>query len=208
MGPELLAWFVLFTVPVALEAPTPPVVAWEDLAQVPDGHVGELVQLRVQAHSRPETWEPFLTRFSPDGYVCLRAWSDAQLPWIEEHYRAPQVVLFARRDTPWARVLEGATPHQRLAVGCIPRAFQAGHLWIEVVGACRTRQQLTEGAVLHVERALDLLDREAPALAREQLQRALAAPLPDHAVQAIRSLCDRCERAVSALGQRVSNLGR
>lgn len=208
MGPELLAQFVLFAVPVALDAPTAPIVAWEDLVRVPDGHLGEVVQLRIQAHSRPQTWEPFLTRFSPDDYVCLRAWSDAQLPWVEGHYLAPQVVVFARRGSPWAEVLEQATPHQRLAIGCVPRAFQAGHLWIEVVGACRTRRQLTEGAVLHVERALELLAREAPALARQQLGRALAAPLPRHAVAAIDALVARCDQALAAVEARAAAFPR
>jgi hypothetical protein len=204
MGPELIALFVLFAVPVALDAPVAPVVAWEDLASVPDGHLGEVVQLRIQAHSRPQTWEPFLTRFSPDDYVCLRAWSDAQLPWVEEHYHAPQVIVFARRGSPSAEVLAGARPHERLAIGCVPRAFQAGHLWIEVVGACRTRRQLPEGSVLHVEKALELLGREAPALARQQLERALAAPLPRHAAAVIDALVVRCDRALQAAQARAA----
>jgi len=195
MGPELLSQLILFVVPVALEAPTAPTVQWEELVQVPDGRLGETVQVHVQAHSRPETWEPFLTRFSPVEYVCLRAWSDAQLPWFEEQYDAPKAVVFARKHSPWAEVLAQAAPHERLTLAVVPRAFQAGHLWVEVVGAQRSSRQLTEGAVLHVEKALALLEREAPALAREQLERALAAPLPVHAVEAVKALVARCDRA-------------
>lgn len=196
MGPEALAQLILFTVPVALEAPTVPTVQWEELVEVPDGRLGETVQVHVQACSHPETWEPFLTRFSPEEYVCLRAWSDAQLPWLPDQYHAPRAVVFARRDSPWAELLGEAAPHERLALAVVPRAFQAGHLWVEVVGGQRSRRQLTEGAVLHVEKALTLLEREAPELARGQLERALAAPLPVHAVEAVRALVARCDHAV------------
>ena len=208
MGPELLSQFILFAVPVALEAPTAPTVEWEEVVQVPDGRLGETVQVYVQAHSRPETWEPFLTRFSPEGYVCLRAWSDAQLPWLEEQFGAPKAIVFARKGSPWAEVLEQATPHQRLALAVVPRAFQAGHLWVEVVGAHRAHRQLTEGAVLHVEKALALLEREAPALAREQLERALAAPLPEHAIAAVQALVARCDHALEVARVRVASFRR
>ncbi len=143
MGPDAIAQLVAFTLPLALGTPKPESVPWEDLVTAPDGQLGEVVQIHVQAHSRPETWEPFLTRFSPAEYVCLRAWSDDQMPWIEEHYDQPQVVVFARRGTRQADELLAADPHERLALGCAVRAHQAGMVWIEVLGARSTRAQLT-----------------------------------------------------------------
>ncbi len=208
MGLELLSHLLLFAIPLAVEAPTIPTTAWEDLATVPDGRLGELVQIHVQAHSRPTTWEPFLTRFSPTEYVCLKAWSDAQMPWVEEHYENPQVIVFARKGSPEARRLADADPHTRLVLAVIPRAFQAGMVWIEVIGAQPTRKQVTEGTVLHVEKALDLVGRDAPGLARDQLVRALAAPLPDHARRAIAVLVARCDRSLEIIEARTAAFRR
>lgn len=188
MGPELLSHLVLLVAPLAAGTPLPPAATWDELVEIPDGRLGELVRLHVQAHSQPETWEPFLTRFSPGEYVALRAWTDQQLPWYREEYDHPRAVVFARRGTPAARRLLAAPRHQRLALGCIPRAYQAGMLWVEVVGACRSQRQIPEGSVLHVEKALRLIEREAPGLAREQLERALAAPLPEHARERVREI--------------------
>lgn len=202
MGPELFSQLIAFTIPLALNAPQPETIAWEDLVAVPDAQLGELVQMHVQAHSQPQTWEPFLTRFSPEEYVCLRAWSDQQMPWVEEHFDEPQVVVFARRGSRQAERLLAADPHERLALGCTVRAHQAGMVWIEVLGACTTREQITEGAVLHVEKAIELLERDAPQMAREQLARALTAPLPQHARKDIEVILEQCDARIRGIETR------
>ncbi len=199
MGPYVISRLILFAAPLMAGAPKPPLASWEGLVAAGGGELGKLVQLDLQACSRPTTWEPFLTRFVPEEYICLSAWSDAQLPWLEEDYETPLAVVFARRGSPAARVLAAAKPHERLTLACIPRSFQAGNLWVEVVLAHKSHWQLTEGAVLHVEKALELLGREAPELAREQLERALAAPLPSHAAAAIAGLLERCGESGSRL---------
>jgi hypothetical protein len=208
MGPEILSLILLSLIPMAVEAPVPPKVAWREVATNTEQHLGQLLRFHVQAHSRPEVWEPYLTRFSPGGYVALRAWSDDQLPWIEQDYHDPQVVVFARRGSGAARRLEQALPHQRFVLACIPREVQAGMVWIEVVGAKPTREQLPEGSVLHVEKALDLLEREAPGLAREQLVRALAAPLPKLAREKIAVLVATCDRRLAAVKARNGDFKR
>lgn len=208
MGPEILSFILLTLVPMAVEAPVPPQVEWREVATHPEQHLGQLVRFHVQAHSQLSGWEPYLTRFSPGGYVALRAWSEDQMPWLEQDYHAPGVVVFARRGSGAARRLQQATTHQRLVLACIPREIQAGMVWIEVVGAKPTREQVPEGSVLHVEKAIDLLEREAPGLAREQLVRAMAAPLPALALERVRALVATCDRRLARVEARSAGFER
>ncbi len=176
---------------MAREAPVLPLVEWEELVAHSHEEIGRTVRVFVQVEGRVETWEPYLTRFTPQTYLGVRGWSDAQMPWLEVDYRHPRVHLFARRDRAVARRFEAARPHDRLTVACVVRGIFAGRVWVEALGARPTRESVPEGTVLHAEKALDLLRREAPGMAREQLERALAAPLPRRAREALEALRDR-----------------
>lgn len=190
---ELVPLF-LSLVSLAREAPTLPLVSWEEVSAQPGRELGRLSRMRLQVHSVEEgPWEPYFTRFSAEAYVAVRAWSDVQLPWVREDHDAPRALVFARRGTRAARALSGAAPHDRVVVACVPRAWFAGRPWIEVVAVRRTREYVPEGSVLHAVKALELLGRNDHELARDQLGRALAAPLPAHAREALEALVEACD---------------
>lgn len=192
MGIGVLAQVTAFTIPIALETPRVEPVTWEELTRYPDARMQETVEVRLSKHSMIEDWEPYHTRFSPEDYVAVRAWSDDQEIWFEEVFGAPKAVVFARRGSRAEEVLTSAERHDRLALACVPQCYQAGYLWIEATEACTTRAKLTEGATLHVERALDLIERDAPRMAEEQLVRALAGQLPKATRRELEKLLEDC----------------
>lgn len=165
-------------VPLAARAPELPRTTWKEIAARPDLHYGRLTRLVVQHRSLETDWEPFLTRFDPSSYLAVRAWADEQQPWIRVDYERPVARLFVRRGTRAARLFAEARPHDRIVVACEVKALLLGLPWIEVVCARRMRKYIPEGSVLHAARALEFVERQAWPLAQDQLDRALAAPLP------------------------------
>jgi len=81
-----------------------------------------------------------------------------------------------------------------------------GRPWIEVVSARRTREYVPEGTVLHAAQAEEFLEREAWPLALDQLDRALAAPLPAHArvrLEAVKADLARLEAEADTPGHKL-----
>ncbi|GEM_PF-1347342 len=163
-------------------------VTWEEVnAQRAQPMQGDL-QLAFQFHSLEQDWNPYCLPFSKRTHIAVRAWSDNQLPWIRSDYDNPAARYFVKRGSFAERLLAKATPHERFVVVGRVRAQFLGQSWIEVVAATPAREQIPLGSVLHASRALDLFDRGATELGLEQLLRALAAPLPAHAREALLSL--------------------
>jgi hypothetical protein len=160
-------------------------VSWEE-ASAPRAQPmqGEL-QLVLQFHSIEHDWEPYCMPFSERTHLAVRAWSDSQLPWIRAAYDNPRARYFVRRGGFAERLLARAAPHERIVVVGRVRAQFLGQPWIEVIAACPAREQIPLGTILHASRAIDLLQRKAGRLALEQFERALAAPLPAHAREAL-----------------------
>jgi hypothetical protein len=163
-------------------------VSWEEASVARAQPMQGNLQLVLQFHSIEHDWEPYCTPFSERTHLAVRAWSDSQLPWVRSEYEAPRARYFVKRGSAAERLLLSAAPHDRVAVVGRIRAQFIGEPWIEVVAACRTRAQISLGAVLHVSRALDLFRRGAPKLGMDQLGRAMASPLPVHARLAVESL--------------------
>jgi hypothetical protein len=182
-------------------APAPEAVTWAQLADAPECLLGEQRIVFVQSQAALEPWEPYLTRFSPERYAGLAAWSDEQLPWIEDDYRAPAASVFVRRATRLERFLASCHPHERLALRVVVRTAHLGRPWVEVLGVQRARRTVPEGTVLHAEKALELMARGSWDLAQDQLGRALAAPLPAHARGELEELARRCEAAYTRPGR-------
>jgi len=175
----------------------PPVVSWSALVEAPERHVGTPVRLFLQQHSAVPTWEPFLTRFAPERYVALQGWSDEQILWDETSYDAPQMRVFVPRGGRLERLAARLRPHERLALVGVVRSAHLGRPWFEVLGFQRTRESVPEGTVLHAVKALELMERAAWSLAREQLDRALLAPLTEPARASIVALREHCDERLA-----------
>jgi hypothetical protein len=175
-----------------LEAP--PVAAWADLVGSPGRSLGETRRVFVQFQELEESWNPYLTRFSPQDYFAVRGWTDEERPWLREDYEDPRVRVFVPRGGESETLLRAARPHERYELVLAIREHCAGELWCQVLSARRLKKEIPEGSVLGVARALDLMDREAWDLAASELQRALAAPLPEAAREEVVEMRDHVRR--------------
>ena len=164
----------------------------EEIWRHPSRYVGKQVTLVLQVHSEPESWNPYLTRFTPGAYACVRGWSDTQRPWIEDEFRAPRARVFARRGSASAWALEGAERYKRYELNCEVVAVFGDTPWLEVVGVKPLVRQLGDGAVLHAQRAVQLMGKALWEGATVELDRALQGALPEPAREELTRLRDVC----------------
>lgn len=172
--------------------PVLPTVPYALLAEQPATYVGKEVRLAFQFHSLEPSWNPFVTRFAPRRYVAVRGWADEQLPWIQGEFERTPVRVFVPRNTFLEGFFRLGERHERIVVTCVTREVFAGQPWIEVLDAEASFESIPEGTVLHVGRALAFEEQEAYGLALGELDRALAAPLPMHAYDALLEIKKRC----------------
>lgn len=163
------------------------------LMEAPDEHFGEAVAAVVQFHELVDDWTPYLSRFTPEAYVCASVWADEQWLWLADEYEAPMARVFARKGTFAEAILSSAKAHDRYEFDLVVRELHAGAAWIEVVGARWTREQTPEGTVLHAIRAMDMIEREGFALAVSELDRALRPLLPSHVRRELETVREDCE---------------
>lgn len=164
--------------PVAAAAPT-----LSDLRTDPLRWLGRELGITLQLASAEGDWEPWISRFGRDDYRRLTCWCDSQLPWYREVFDDPVPYLFVRRGTTAEFVLAHARPHERFDATVVVREVLLGEPWIEVLTLERRRPSIGEGAVLHASKALILAAGEGVELAISEAERALASPLPPHAVE-------------------------
>jgi hypothetical protein len=192
----LLAWAALqIAAAAAVREPAPAVegAALEAVFAEPRPWLGRRVRATFQLEALPETWNPFLTRFGTRDWVAAAVWGDGQFLWREEQHARPLGLVFARRGGPIAERLAAAETYQRFTAELEVRELFLGLPWAEVVALAPEELFVGEGAILHASRALKLIASGDWQLAREDLLRASAAPLPAHAraeLERLRSLCD------------------
>jgi hypothetical protein len=177
---------------VAVEAPVFEVVEAEELWSHPGRYAGKRVRVILGVHSEVESWNPFVTRFGPGQFRCLRGWSDQQQPWLETDFEHPRLRVFARRGSAAEWALDGAERYQRFELSCVVRAVFGDVPWLEVVGAKPLLRRLGDGTLLHASRGLDLMQKELWEAARLELQRATAGALPEPAREHLEALIERC----------------
>ena len=175
--------------------PQLPVVPHALVAERPLEYVGRELRVALQFHSLEEDWNPFVTRFSPRNYLAVRGWADEQLPWVESEFERLPVRVFVPRGTSLEGFFRIGQRHERILVTGIVREVFAGQPWMEVLAAEATQEAIPEGSVLHVVRALEFESQKAYGLALGELDRALAAPLPLHAYDALLEIKKRCLEA-------------
>jgi hypothetical protein len=176
----------------ATAAPEFELVAAGELWSHPGRYAGKHVRVTIGVHSEVESWNPFVTRFGPGQFRCLRGWSDEQQPWLREEFEHPRLRVFARRGSAAEWALDGAERYQRFELSCIVRAVFGDVPWLEVVGAKPLLRKLGDGSVLHASRGLDLMNKELWEAARLELQRATAGALPEASRDALEALIERC----------------
>lgn len=163
-----------------------------EIARNPAAWRGVEVEFVLQFAAEHETWHWWTTRFQPDQYVGFAAWGDEQLLWEKYAFDHPEPHLFAARGSRAAVLLAETQTYRRYQVRAVVRTIFAGRPWIEVLSATPLERSLGEGTILHAARAYELLDAGSPVAAREQFERALAAPMP----QAMRAVLEAARNSV------------
>ena len=96
--------------------------------------------------------------------------------WEQNEYDSPLSRVFFGRS---ARLqFAKATAQERYLCTVVVREWFGGRPWIEVERAVQTRQHVSEGVILAVIRATELVERGAYTLALGEFDRALLTPLP------------------------------
>jgi hypothetical protein len=193
----LLGLFALLLAPAqGDEPPAPPAghaeVALSELRADPPARLGQTVHLVLQLGDAVPTFNPYVTRFGPGDFLCFRAWSDEQFLWERAAFDDPAPYVFARRGSVAAAILAGGRPYARFEVVASVREVFLGEPWIEVLSAERLAEEVSEGAILHAVRGLELLREKNGALAAGQLERAKAGFLPAHARAELDRLIATC----------------
>lgn len=146
----------------------------------PSLRVGQRVLLRVQRGPAASAAHPALeTGFDPAVWQRFPCWSSAQRPWRADHFADPAPYLFARRGSTAALLLESGGLHRAFELVGTVRAVRLGEPWIAVESARPLPESIGAGAVLHASRGFELLAAGQRRLALAELERALAAPLPE-----------------------------
>ena len=178
--------------PLAVDSVAPR-VGLEEVFENPVPWLGREVRATFQLRDRPESWNPYLTRFGTGDYVAARVWSDGQFLWEVDAYESPQGLVFIRRDTPPALLLAGAEIYDRFEARLSLEQVFRGLPWAEVVELEPLPRKVGEGTILHAARALQLMAGESWKLALGDLSRAAVPSLPEHALDEIHRLHAVCE---------------
>jgi hypothetical protein len=158
----------------------PEAVDLEALRACPSRFVGRRVVLRVQRGEAGNEPQPALeTGFDPQVWQRFACWSSEQRPWRAQDFADPAPYLFARRGSAAELLLSSAGPHRAFELVGQVRAVRLGEPWIAVEAARPLPESIGAGAVLHASRGFELLAIGQRRLALAELERALAAPLPE-----------------------------
>jgi hypothetical protein len=192
---HLLTTLMLSAVLTAEPAPQPTpleddLVAYSELVENSAQYLGKTVRFAFSFESVVETWNPYLTRFGTRQWTCAQGWSDEKFPWLAQDFATPEIRIFLRKDSRAARRVIAAQSYYRYEVVGIVREFLGGRPWIEVTRLDPLDSRLTEGTVIHAERAIREMEEEKFTLAIENLERARVGKLPRRAARELESLLE------------------
>ncbi len=182
-------------------APEPPLLRLGDLLARPQRHLGTRIRVDVQWDGQEAHWRPYVSRFAPSEFACLRAWSDEAYLWREAEHERPFRHLYARRGGAYERLLATAPRYKRWRLELEVREVLLGQPWMEIVGAVPLPDSVGEGALIHAARADELARQGQWEFARSNYERALAGLLPAHQRAELERLRDECELALDAQGR-------
>jgi len=155
------------------------------LQSAPAHHLGREVRFAAQLAGLQESWNPYLSRFDTLRWLELEVWPDELFTWDEGVFDNPVGHLFVRRGGGFEPLVRRARRYERFEIRGRVREVFLGVPWIEVLEITPLEGEIGEGTILHVTRARELLFQGQFALALEQYERARAAPLPPHALNAL-----------------------
>jgi len=161
--------------------------------------LGRRVRVVFQVHSRPERWNPYLTRFGTADWVAVRVWDEHQFLWDVREYEHPVGLVFAPREGAAHELLAKAGEYARFeAVVSVEQVF-LGRPWIAIEALQPLREVTGRGTILHASRAIDLMNSGEWRLAIDDLARASVPDLPPAAEAELQRLAAYCEDRLAEL---------
>lgn len=179
-------------------APEPALLRLGDLLARPQRHLGTRIRIDLQWDGIEPHWKPYVSRFAPSEFACLRAWADEAHLWREAEHERPFRRLYARRGGAFERLLATSPRYKRWRLELEVREVLLGQPWMEIVGAVPLPDSVGEGALIHAARADELAHEGRWELARSNYERALAGLLPAHQRAELERLRDECTLALGA----------
>lgn len=173
-------------------------VAFSELVENSAQYLGRTVRFAFSFHSEVENWNPYMTRFGTQQWNCARGWSDEKFPWREGDFANPEIRIFLRKESRVARRVASAQTYYRFEVEGIVREFLGGMPWIEVTRLDPLDSRLTEGTVIHAERAIREMDEKKFTLAIENLERARVGKLPEPAALELERLLEESRASLTS----------
>ena len=168
----------------------PTIEELSDLRALPSRALGVPFRVHATVRAVGGAWEPYFTRFDPNAWRRVELWSDDAHLWRRADFEDPLPHAFVRAGSALDRRLASCAPYDRVVVEGVVREVCAGEPWIELWSVRPAAPGPTEAAVFHAVRALELDAKGLGPLARSELEKALAAPLPAHQREALEVLLD------------------
>ncbi len=167
----------------------------------PLGWLSKRVRIDIQLDRTAPSPAQALGAFSGPNWTALHAWPDEVFTWYPAVYRDPAPYLFVPAGSALAESLAETPRFTRLRVVAVVRELFLGEPWLEVETIEELEGFVNEGSILHVGRAIDLLREGSVAMALDQLERAHAAPLPEHARGELKRLADAAREVLHEAGR-------
>jgi hypothetical protein len=155
-----------------------------DLAELraqPAAWIGQRISCVAQLAPLSGSFESLETGFDALHWRRFAFWSEGQRPWRAADFGDPAPYLFAPVGSTPALQLEAAGDYSAVRLIGSVEAVCLGEPWVRIEALEVLPQAIGAGAVLHASRAFDLLEQGQRRLALAELERALAAPLPEAA---------------------------
>ena len=160
--------------------------------------LGEEVRFVFQLGGELKTWEPWVTPFGAEDYRAFSAWGDSALLWEAADYADLTSRLFVRRGSLVSKLMSKVRRYDRFEVRAVVRTIFLDEPWIELLEVRRLNERVSQGTVLHAERALKLIENEHFELALGELERARQGRLPAHIGQKLVELHEQCQEGLEA----------
>lgn len=184
--------------PPAEQPPELPTVDLADLRRDRSQWLGKELRFTFQLSAELETWRPWVTRFGVEDYRAFSVWADSALLWELADFKDTTPHVFVRRGTLAAQMMEKRAYYERFEVRAIVRSIFLDEPWIELLEVRPLRESVSQGTVLHGERALKLIAEKHYELALGELERARAGRLPERAKAELVRLEAECRAKLGA----------
>ena len=178
--------------PPVSEEPKIPTVDLSKLREDKSLWLGKEIRFTLQLEAELETWRAWVTRFGVEDYQAYSVWADSAFLWNLEDFHNTTPHIFARRGSLPQQKLARRARYERFEVRAVVRSIFLDEPWIELLEVRSLKQRMSQGTVIHGERAVKLMGENHYDLALGELERARAGRLSKVADAELARLEEQC----------------